>query len=312
MEIDHTCRISAVLVRTVKGLGRLPLPLLHAVGGCLGRLAYVCSAGLRRKTRNNLKTAGLYSRRLAWSSAAAAGKAAIESAYVWFRPDADLLARRGHEAMTRLAQETLARQAAGDNRGLIILTPHIGCFEMGARAYGLTAPITVLYKAPRHPVMHRLLRAGRSQTGVTPVPADTSGVRALLRALKRGEAVGILPDQVPSAGDGLWADFFGRPAFTMTLPLRLAQKTGARVCLMAVWRQADGRGWEVEVEDLEGSPDPATLNARIEALVRRRPEQYVWNYNRYKVPAGMTPPVRNPEVNMAMGCIPPVHPESGG
>ena len=92
MEIDHTCRISAALVRTVKGLGRLPLPLLHAVGGCLGRLAYVCSSGLRRKTRNNLKTAGLYSRRLAWGSAAAAGKAAIESAYVWFRPDADLLA----------------------------------------------------------------------------------------------------------------------------------------------------------------------------------------------------------------------------
>ena len=121
-----------------------------------------------------------------------------------------------------------------------------------------------------------------------------------------------LPDQVPSAGDGLWADFFGWPAFTMTLPLRLAQKTGARVCLMAVWRQADGRGWEVEVEDLEGLPDPATLNARIESLVRRRPEQYVWNYNRYKVPAGMTPPTRNPEVNMAMGCIPPVHPESGG
>ena len=170
----------------------------------------------------------------------------------------------------------------------------------------------MLYKAPRHPAMHRLLRVGRSQTGVTPVPADTSGVRALLRALKRGEAVGILPDQVPSAGDGLWADFFGRPAFTMTLPLRLAQKTGARVCLMAVWRQADGQGWEVEVEDLEGLPDPATLNARIEALVRRRPEQYVWNYNRYKVPAGMTPPARNPEVNMAMGCIPPVHPESGG
>ena len=81
---------------------------------------------------------------------------------------------------------------------------------------------------------------------------------------------------------------------------------------MAVWRQADGRGWEVEVEDLEGLPDPATLNARIESLVRRRPEQYVWNYNRYKVPAGMTPPTRNPEVNMAMGCIPPVHPESGG
>ena len=81
--------------------------------------------------------------------------------------------------MTRLAQETLARQAAGDNRGLIILTPHIGCFEMGARAYGLTAPMTVLYTPPRPPLMHRLLREGRAQTEVTPVLRATSGVRAL-------------------------------------------------------------------------------------------------------------------------------------
>jgi len=108
-------------------------------------------------------TTDAYDRQLEAIVSLAAGKAAIESAYVWFRPDADLLARRGHEAMTRLAQETLARQAAGDNRGLIILTPHIGCFEMGARAYGLTAPITVLYKAPRHPA----IPSGRHRHAVT-------------------------------------------------------------------------------------------------------------------------------------------------
>lgn len=304
MEIDHTSRVSSCLLRGVMGLGRLPLPFLHAMGGCLGGLAYVCSAGLRRKTRNNLLTAGLYSRRLAWRSAAAAGKAAIESAFVWFRPDADLQACSEHACMTRLAQETLARQAQGDHRGLIILTPHIGCFELGARAYGMTAPITVLYKAPRNPGLHRLLRVARSQPGVKPVPADTSGVRALLRALKRGEAVGILPDQVPSAGEGCWTDFFGRPAFTMTLPLKLAEKTGARVCLLAVWRRPGGRGWEMELEDLKELPDPAVVNARIETMIRRHPEQYVWNYNRYKVPAGMAPPALNPDVDAGSGLNP--------
>lgn len=277
-------------MRVVRGLGQLPLWVLHGAGACLGRLAWLGSSGMRAKTRNNLQTAGLYRPGLAWESAAAAGRAALESAFVWFRPNHDLMAYCDREAATRLAREVLERQAAGDGRGLVLLTPHLGCFEMGARAYGATAPITVLYKAPRNPAAHHLLKVARNQAGVTPVPADTGGVRALLRALKRGEAVGILPDQVPSAGDGEWADFFGRPAFTMTLPMRLAEKTGARVCLLAVWRRPGGRGWDVEIEDIDELPTPQVLNARIEALIRRHPEQYVWNYNRYKVPAGTMPP----------------------
>lgn len=271
-------------------MGQLPLWVLHGLGACLGRLAWLGSRGMRTKTRNNLMTAGLYRPALAWESAAAAGRAAAESAFVWFRPDGELLARCEHSAITRLAHEVLAARSAGDRRGLILLTPHIGCFEVGARAYGATAPITVLFKAPRNPAALHLLKVARSQSGVTPVPADTGGVRGLLRALKRGEAVGILPDQVPSAGDGEWVDFFGRPAFTMTLPMRLAEKTGARVCLMAVWRRPGGRGWDVEIEDLDELPTPQVVNARIEALIRRHPEQYVWNYNRYKVPAGTMPP----------------------
>lgn len=253
-------------------------------------MVYLLSSGMRSKTRANLERAALYSRELAWKSAAAAGKAALESAYVWFRRDTDLLARSNHQAMTRLAEETLARQASGDGRGLLILTPHIGCFEMGARAYGATAPITVLYKAPKQAALHDLLKVARTQSGVTPAAADTAGVRALLRALKRGEAVGILPDQVPSDGDGRWADFFGRPAYTMTLPQRLVEKTGARVCLLGVWRRPGGQGWDMEVEEMDELPTPEAINRRIESLIRRHPEQYVWNYNRYKVPGGVTPP----------------------
>lgn len=268
----------------------LPLPLLHALGALAGRVAYLCSSGMRAKTRNNLKTAGLYNHRLAWGSAAAAGRAALESAFLWFRSDSVLLSCSDHDCMTRLAKETLARQAAGDRRGLIILTPHIGSFELGARAYGASAPITVLYKAPRQEALHQLLKVARTQSGVTPVPADTGGVRAMLRALKRGEAVGILPDQVPSAGDGRWADFFGRPAFTMTLPQRLVEKTGARVCMLAVWRRPGGKGWDLRLEDMPELPTPDAINRRIEALVRSHPDQYVWNYNRYKVPGGVLPP----------------------
>jgi KDO2-lipid IV(A) lauroyltransferase len=188
------------------------------------------------------------------------------------------------ESLDRLAKATEESRAGGNRRGVIILTPHIGSFELGARLYAATAPVTVLYKAPRREDLHQLLKLARTHPNMTPVPADTGGVRALLRALRRGEAVGILPDQVPSAGDGVWAPFFGRPAFTMTLPARLAEKTGAPVYVLATWRRPLGRGWDLELSRLEQVPTPEAINRELEAIIRRRPDQYVWSYNRYKNP----------------------------
>ena len=149
-------------------------------------------------------------------------------------------------------------------------------------------------------VLHTLLKVARSQPQVIPVPADTGGVRSLLRALKRGEAIGILPDQVPSDGDGEWAPFFGRPAFTMTLPARLAQKTGAPVYLLATWRRPMGRGWDLELTKLDRIPTPEVINQELETIIRRRPDQYVWSYNRYKEPSP-SGPRSAPPVGMRRG-----------
>jgi KDO2-lipid IV(A) lauroyltransferase len=118
-----------------------------------------------------------------------------------------LLRKTSFDDFASLAKTTQASKERGERQGVIILTPHIGSFELGARAYGSVAPITVLYKAPRRADLHELLKVARTHPNITPVPADTGGVRAMLRALKRGEAIGILPDQVPSAGDGVWAPF---------------------------------------------------------------------------------------------------------
>jgi len=233
---------------------------------------------------DNLRTAGLYHPRLAWASAAAAGKAALETCYIWFRSLNDLLRKSRFDDLECLAKATEKARLAGNRQGIIILTPHIGSFELSARAYASLAPITVLYKAPRREDLHQLLKLARTHPNMTPVPADTGGVRALLRALRRGEAIGILPDQVPSAGDGVWAPFFGRPAFTMTLPARLAEKTGAPVYVLATWRRPFGGGWDLEFSRLEGVPTPEAINRELEAFIRRRPEQYVWSYNRYKEP----------------------------
>ncbi len=273
-----------MLLWLLRSLASFPLWLLQAVGALGGLLACTLSAGFRRKTADNLRTAGLYRPQLARASAAAAGRAALETCYIWFRPTQDLVRKSAFDDFARLARTTEQRKAQGDRRGVIVLTPHIGSFEMGARAYASVAPITVLYKAPRREDLHEVLKSARSHPQLTAVPADTGGVRALLRALRRGEAVGILPDQVPSAGDGAWAPFFGRPAFTMTLPARLAEKTGAEVYLLATWRRPFGRGWDLQLEKLDGVPTPEVINQALEAIIRQRPDQYVWSYNRYKGP----------------------------
>jgi Kdo2-lipid IVA lauroyltransferase/acyltransferase len=125
-------------------------------------------------------------------------------------------------------------------------------------------------------------------------PANLGGVRLLLKALRRGEAVGILPDQVPGGGEGIWVDFFGRPAYTMTLAGKLAQATGATILLTAAIRLPDGAGYAIHFSEFVGNPagedGVRALNAAIEDTVRLEPSQYLWSYNRYKVPAGVAPP----------------------
>ena len=126
------------------------------------------------------------------------------------------------------------------------------------------------------------------------VPADMRGVRAMLKALKRGEAIGILPDQVPGVGEGEWTEFFGRPAYTMTLVGRLAEQTGAPVLVCFSERLRAGRGYRFTIEPLLDARPPESpvraLNRSLEHIIRRCPEQYLWSYNRYKVPAGVRPP----------------------
>ena len=190
-------------------------------------------------------------------------------------------------------------------KGLIVLTPHLGAFELGARAFARRHPITVLYRPSPSPAMERLLQRFRPADNLTAVPANGLGVRALLRTLKSAGVVGILPDQVPSQGEGVWADFFGKPAYTMTLPVRLAQATDAPLIWVLAIRRPGGwslvfKPWRAvkanEVSE-EGKPvvnaNPSVnaigvaqavqaMNHQLEALIALEPEQYLWGYNRYR------------------------------
>jgi KDO2-lipid IV(A) lauroyltransferase len=181
-------------------------------------------------------------------------------------------------------------------RGIVFLTPHLGCFEItvqtaAARYAASRGPITILYRPARKPVLERVLAHARQRQGqVQALVATPASVRVLLKALRLGQAVGLLPDQVPPQGQGLWAPFFGKPAYTMTLAARLAQQTGAAIILAWGERLPWGAGYRLHLADfpeaLSADLPTATgqINQAMEALIRQCPHQYMWGYARYKTP----------------------------
>ncbi|MHB1083297.1 MAG: lysophospholipid acyltransferase family protein [Thiobacillus sp.] len=284
------------MIFLLKLLSRLPLPVLHGIGICLGWLIYWAPGRHSARMRNNLYESGLCTpgracRRLLRQSIGESGKAIIELLPVWLRP---------YEKVLKLVKGTRgwehidAARAAG--RGVIVIAPHIGCFEMINQYYAAQHPFTALYKPPRKAVLASLMLNGRQRGQAKLVPTDLSGVRALLAALKRHEGIGILPDQVATGGDGVWAPFFGRPAYTPTLVASLQRKTGAAAFFVAAERLSWGRGYRLHVfpipEDLPSDKAEAAIriNLGVEAVVRRFPAQYLWSYNRHKRPGGVALP----------------------
>lgn len=266
-----------MLLALVRFVARFPLPVLHATGALAGIGALALSAGFRRKLVGNLRRAGLYRPRLALAAAASAGRAVFEAPYLWFRSETHLLRQTRVEGLECLPQ-------AGATGGVLFLTPHLGSFELLPRVVAASRPLTALFKPPKQQRLDVILRAARNRPNIALLPANATGVRGLLRALRRGEAVGVLPDQVPSDGDGTWAPFFGPQAYTMTLPERLARVGRCEVVMAVAIREPKGSGWTVRFERLDGDLSPAGINRAMEKVIQRCPEQYLWAYNRYKLP----------------------------
>jgi Kdo2-lipid IVA lauroyltransferase/acyltransferase len=276
-------------------LSVLPLQMLHALGVVLGWIAFLASPGHRKRLRENVPT-GLPGRdRILRQAIGESGKQVLELAWVWTRSPAQLMAR------VCTANPEVLDAALSEDRAVLMLTPHLGCFEVIAQSYmasaaGKARPMLALYRMPRKAALRPLFEQARMRSGLLLAPADLHGVRLMLRALRNRGVVGLLPDQVPSGGEGVWAPFFGRPAFTMTLPARLALANDARVLLVYAERLPGGGGYRIHWVPFEGrlggdaAADAAQLNGALEALILRHPEQYLWSYNRYKVPAGIAPP----------------------
>jgi KDO2-lipid IV(A) lauroyltransferase len=270
-------------------LSRLPLSLVHQLGALAGYLAYWFSPSYRRHLRGNLAQAGLpVSLRL--PAAAEAGKQMLELSRIWMRT-----LNEANALVVEVRGRDLLERALAGKKGVVFLTPHLGCFEIIGQYLSSMGDFTVLYREPKRASLQQLILLGRKRERQHLAPADLSGVRALIKALKKGQMVGMLPDQAPKSGEGVWLDFFGRPAYTMTLAARLTE-TGAAVLLTWGERLPDGRGYRLHFQalsqDLSGDTvhRAGQINREIETVIRQCPAQYLWGYNRYKTPRGAPPP----------------------
>jgi len=281
-------------------LALLPLGVNHALGALLGRLVFAFPGRYRRRVLENLGASGLCDSRadvmrLARENAAEIGKGVTELAWALFRPldqvAATVLEREGWGAVERL-------RAA--NRPIVFVTPHLGGYDVAGRYLWTHLPILAMYRPHKIFWLDQLIREGRNRgaapDGTNVAPATLAGVRMVLKHLRRGGCSVVLPDQVPGQGEGEWVEFFGRPAYTMTLLGRLQQAADAAIVFCYAERLAGGAGFRLHFEVLaEPLPEDRLaaarrVNAAVERLVRACPAQYLWGYNRYKHPAGAPPP----------------------
>ncbi len=274
-------------------LARLPLPLMQRLGAALGWWVWWLSPSSRRNFKANVRAAGV-----AWRDArpavAAIGAMVAELPWVWMRPHSATL--DGLVTWDGAAHFEAAMQAG---KGAIIMSPHLGAWEIGAQAiaekFGPThGPLVALFRPARKAWLEPLVANARTRPYLDSAPTSLAGVRTLIRTLRNGGYTAILPDQVPPKGQGVWAPFFGREVYTMTLLAKLAQQTGAQVIMTWCERLPAGQGFCMhmrpfdapEMKDASVSPEvaAAAVNRGVERMVRDAPGQYLWGYARDKQP----------------------------
>jgi Kdo2-lipid IVA lauroyltransferase/acyltransferase len=283
--------VTVIFQWVFRALAWMPLPVLHAGGWVLGWLGFALSSRYRQRLFAHARQAG-FSGAVALASVAESGKLVAELPRLWLGPP----------VRVRWDGVALVEEAVEQGDGVLFFTPHLGCFEVTAQLvaqrFGERMPVTVLYRPARQPWLRELMQRARSRPGLHTAATTLAGVKQLIKALKQRQAVGLLPDQVPPSGQGVWAPFFGREAYTMTLSARLAHAATARVLLIWGERLSWGRGYRVRVRPfrpqdqgrLADEPMLAAtqINEAMESLVSECPSQYLWSYDRYKAPAALS------------------------
>ncbi len=269
-----------------RALGLLPLSLLQRLGILLGWIGWLMPGTYKRRAARNIA--------FAYPEASASLQRQsmqqlicmfLELPYLWAPRNASRLS-----SLISCDEWPLIDRTLAEGKGLILISPHIGCFEMLGPFYSQRHPATVIFKEPRMQWLSTLINRIRLSPQLTLVPANQKGVKGLLRTLMRGQTIGFLPDQVPAEGDGVYAPFFGQPAYTITLVQRMQAVRQTPIFTVGLERLDRARGYHFHVVPMAAplSEDPTTaaaaMNAALEDMIRRMPAQYLWGYNRYKKP----------------------------
>jgi Kdo2-lipid IVA lauroyltransferase/acyltransferase len=275
------------IIRAILGLiSLLPLPVARALGALIGQLAWLVKSAGSRTALINLQHCFPHLnphqvRRLAARSMRHWGMTLFEIPVVWRR------ASRGFSWIREVQGAEVLDRAVARAKGIIFVSPHLGNWEFMGLWAGGRGPMTTLYQPPRRFNLDALLQQVRAKTGATLVPTNARGVASLIKALRNGHNVGILPDMVPPSSGGVFAPFFRLPAMTMTLIHSLAVRSEAAV-IICFARRTRG-GFTIVITEPGGdiySADPAVsageLNRTIEVLIEQAPEQYQWEYKRFK------------------------------
>jgi Kdo2-lipid IVA lauroyltransferase/acyltransferase len=271
-------------------LALIPLPILQGIGSILGCLGYYFATNERKRTTRNLHFSKLaandqQAEKLVKSVFSETAKSGLELSIAWTRSSKHIVSLFKEVNGWEHIEEAIAR-----NEGLLLITPHLGNYDLAGRYLSekLPFPLTAMYRPPKISWLESVMNNGRVRDNGYTAPANMQGVKQIVRALKHKQATIILPDQVPGEGEGVWATFFGQPAYTMTLASRLAIMPKVTALFFCGERLPHGRGFALHIAPLEGSlngnreHDVQIINNNVEQWVARFPSQYLFGYNRYK------------------------------
>lgn len=284
---------SSILILVMRMLSCLPLGLLRLLGRLLGWLGWLSGADSRRLITENVSLCFPHmspaeQQQLVRSRMKHLGMLALEFCYVWNRPVNQVLA-----TIASVEGDDYVRQSLSTGRPVILLAPHIGNWEALGVYLADQFPVTNMYQPPDNPALEDMIVTARKRNGSKLVPTNMAGVKALLKALKQGELVGVLPDQVPPLESGEFAPFFNIPALTVTLCFNLIQRTNATVIVAYAKRSQSGGQFELyfrpaheDIYSTDQQQSLAALNREVEQCALLMPEQYQWEYKRFKKQPG--------------------------
>ncbi|MGD8908270.1 MAG: lysophospholipid acyltransferase family protein [Chromatiales bacterium] len=292
--------LSQLLIALWRRLGRLPLPWLHGIGRMLGLFFWLIPNRERRTTRINLALCfpelnASQREAMCRRTLQQLGCSLMELSAVWFCP----MSRVSAFVRRVSGEENLQREAG---QGLILLVPHLGCWEIIGLVLPACEQVTSLYRPPRKPQLETLIKQARERSDATLVATDNQGVRRIYQALRQGGTTCILPDQQPQTSRAaVFAPFFRQPALTMMLINRLARKTGAKIVIGYAERLPKGAGYHIHyrpapagLDDADPQQAAQALNQALESVIRECPDQYQWSYKRFRSqPDGLPSPYRD-------------------